>query len=374
MDWIVIILIVIILIVLLSIFCNSTNEHMTAAAESNQSPVATSLARVTSPPASLQPAVQNFVNNLAKANASPIYTLQPIAARNVLIDLQKSYKVNLIPASIQDIDLPIEPKVSVRLVRPVNSASEVLPIIMYFHGGGWVLGNTSTHDRLIREIANGVHAAVIFVNYTLAPDAQYPTQIMQAYGAMKYIIHNASKFRLDANNVAVFGDSVGGNMATVITLMAKAENEAMDKIKIKFQVLFYPVTNANFNTASYNQFANGPWLSKKEMMWFWNNYLPDVSKRKEIYASPLQATLNDLSGLPPALVVTDENDVLRDEGEAYGNKLAKAGVDVIQTRYLGTMHDFIMLNALADTAPTVGAIDQAIRCLRDAFYNNKQIE
>jgi acetyl esterase len=252
--------------------------------------------------------------------------------------------------------------VPIRIVRPAGTA-EVLPVVMYFHGGGWILGDRDTHDRLIREIAVGVEAAVVFVDYSRSPEARYPVAIEQAYAATRYVAANAADLRIDPLRLAVAGDSVGGNMAAAVTLMARKRRDP----KIAFQVLFYPVTDSAFDTSSYTHFADGPWLTKRVMEWFWDAYLPDPAARKQPTATPLNASLDQLAGLPEALVIVDENDALRDEGEAYARKLSDAGVRVTSVRYNGTIHDFVMLNALADTPATRGAIAQAIGALRGAL-------
>jgi acetyl esterase len=234
---------------------------------------------------------------------------------------------------------------------------------MYFHGGGWILGDRDTHDRLVREIAVGAQAAVVFVDYSRAPEARYPVAIEQAYAATRYVADNAADLLIDPLRLAVAGDSVGGNMAAAVTLMARQRRDP----KIAFQVLFYPVTESGFDTHSYNQFADGPWLTKRAMEWFWDAYLPDPAARKQPAATPLNASPDQLVGLPEALVIVDENDVLRDEGEAYACKLSNAGVRVTSVRYNGTIHDFVMLNALADTPATRGAIAQAVGALRGAL-------
>jgi acetyl esterase len=220
---------------------------------------------------------------------------------------------------------------------------------------------------LIREIANGAHATVVFVDYEPSPEAKYPVAIEEDYAATKYVAENAKAFNVDPSRLAVAGDSVGGNMAAVTTLLAKERGGP----KICFQLLFYPVTDANFDNGSYNQFADGPWLTRAAMKWFWDAYLPDEAKRKEPTASPLQASLEQLKDLPPALVITDENDVLRDEGEAYAHKLADAGVKVTAVRYLGGIHDFVMLNPISATTEARGAIAQANDALRTAFANKE---
>jgi len=310
----------------------------------------------------LEPATQKFIDALA--GSKPIYTLSPADARNVLAGAQKG-DLKKLAAQEENLTIKAGPtgEIKLRIVRPAH-AKGTLPVVMYFHGGGWVLGDADTHDRLVREIANGADAAVVFVDYERSPEARYPIAIEQAYAATKYVAEHAKQFKVDASRLAVAGDSVGGNMTAAVTLMAKERGgPAIDQ-----QVMFYPVTDANFDTGSYNQFANGPWLTKDAMKWFWNAYLPDEAKRKEPTASPLQASLEQLNGLPPALIVTDENDVLRDEGEAYGRKLSQAGVRVTSVRFNGTIHDFVLLNAISETPAVRGAIKLASDTLRAALH------
>ena len=225
------------------------------------------------------------------------------------------------------------------------------------------LGSKDTHDRLLRDLTNGAQAAFVFVNYTPSPEAQFPVPIEQDYAATKYIAEHGGEFGLDTSRLAVAGDSVGGNMVAAVTLLAK-EREGPP---IRYQVLFYPVTDAAMNSASYSEFANGPWLTKPAMEWFWNAYAPKTEDRKKTTASPLSATVEQLKGLPPALVIVDENDVLRDEGEAYAKKLLEAGVEVTALRVLATHHDFAMLNALADTPACRAAIELASEKLAKAL-------
>ena len=228
---------------------------------------------------------QQFIDSLAGAPA--IYTLSPADARSVLTRAQ-SIPVGKPSAQIEDITLPVGPtgSVPIRVVRPVGAA-ELLPVVMYFHGGGWILGDRDTHDRLVREIAVGAEAAVVFVDYARAPEARYPIAIEQAYAATRYVADNAASLHIDPLRLAVVGDSVGGNMAAAITLMAKQRRGP----KIVFQVLFYPVTDSSFDTPSYSQFADGPWLTKRAMEWFWDAYLPDLNARKKLTATPLNASL-----------------------------------------------------------------------------------
>ncbi|CEJ96210.1 Lipase [Caballeronia glathei] len=311
----------------------------------------------------LEPATQQFIDALSAQKGPPIYTLSPADARNVLAGAQ-AQPVTKQPAKIEDRVISAGPTghISIRIVRPEH-AKGTLPVVMYFHGGGWVLGDKNTHDRLVREIANGAQAAVVFVDYDRSPETKYPVPIEEAYAATRYVADHAQEFGVDASRMAVAGDSVGGNMAAAVTLLAKERGGPA----LRAQVLFYPVTDANFETGSYNEFANGPWLTKNAMKWFWDAYAPNPADREKITASPLRASLEQLKGLPPATVITDENDVLRDEGEAYARKLSQAGVRVTSVRYNGTIHDFVMLNALTDTPATRAAIEQGNTALRQAL-------
>lgn len=311
----------------------------------------------------LEPNIQAFLDALAAKGGPQIHELSIQDARGVLVSAQAD-PVAKLPADIEDRTIPGGPKgdLSLRIVRPKGKAG-VVPVVMYFHGGGWVLGDHTTHDRLVRELANGAEAAVVFVNFTPSPEAHHPVAVEEAYAATQWIAANGASLQLDGVRLAVAGDSVGGNMAVAVTLLAKERGGP----KIAGQVLFYPVTDANFDTGSYQQFSEGYFLSREAMKWFWNHYAPDVAARARITASPLRATVEQLRGLPPALVITAECDVLRDEGEAYARKLIAAGVRVTATRYLGTIHDFVMLNAITDTPAARGAIAQANDTLRKLF-------
>lgn len=309
----------------------------------------------------LTPDTQAFVNKLAEKGAPPLHSLTPQQARKVLLDVQaQSAAHHVPPAQIKDVELPVGPtgKVSTRFVRP-EGADGPLPVILYIHGGGWVMGDKHTHDRLIRELAVGAHAALVFPEYTPSPEAQYPVPLEQIYSVLTHVTEKAEQYSLDPSRIAVAGDSVGGNMTAAITIMAKDRQGP----QLAFQLLLYPVTSADFGVDSYKTFADGPWLTRDSMQWFWDAYCPDVDKRDDILVSPLQADTEKLQGLPPALVITDENDVLRDEGEAYARKLMRAGVPTAAVRYLGTHHDFMMLNALADTPPARAATRQACDAL-----------
>lgn len=309
------------------------------------------------------PKTRQFLDTLAEAGGPPLYTLTPDEARKVLSQAQAG-PVQAPAAQTQDRTIPVGPtgETRLRIYRP-QGAKKNLPVVMYFHGGGWILGDVNTHDRLVREIADGAQAAVVFVDYDRAPESRYPTQIEAAYAATQYVAEHAREFGVDAARLAIAGDSVGGNMVAAVSLMAKERKGPA----IGFQVMFYPVTDANFETGTYKEFAEGPWLTREAMKWFWNAYLPDEAQRKDPLASPLRASVDELRGLPPALIITDENDVLRDEGEAYAGKLAEAGVQVTAVRQLGIIHDFVMLNGLSETPAARGAITLATSMLRQAL-------
>ena len=317
----------------------------------------------------LEPCTAAFIERHAVHSGTPIYQLPVEGARAVLSEVQGG-KVEKLPVEIDDRMIPGADgrKISIRILRPQNGMS-ILPVVMYFHGGGWVLGDKDTHDRLVREITNGANAAVVFVNYTPCPEARYPVAIEEAYAATEWVAENSQALKVDPARIAVAGDGVGGNMAAAVTLMAKERGGP----KIIFQLLFYPVTDANFETDSYNEFADGPWLTREAMKRFWNNYAPDRALRDEPTASPLKATNEQLAGLPPGLVITAENGVLRDEGEAYARRLMRAGVSVTAARYLGTIHDFVMLNAITESPATRAAIAQANDALRKAFIKRLKL-
>jgi acetyl esterase len=312
----------------------------------------------------LEPRTQAFIDSLNDAGGPPIYTLTPEAARAVLAQAQ-DIPVEKPAASIEDTTFPVGPSgsVKIRIVRPPQEKGP-LPVVFHLHGGGWILGDRNTHDRLTRELAVGAKTAVVFVDYDRSPEARYPTAIEQAYASILYVVEHARALNVDAGRLAVFGDSVGGNMSAALMLMVKERGGP----RFALQVLFYPVTDGNFDTGSYDMFANGPWLTKKAMQWFWDAYLPDVAARKQPTAAPLNATLEQLKGLPQALVVVDENDVLRDEGEAYARKLARAGVRVTSVRYNGTIHDFVLLNAISETPAVRSSVALATAALRAALH------
>ncbi|MFE9739149.1 alpha/beta hydrolase [Streptomyces sp. NPDC006477] len=310
----------------------------------------------------LEPAAQAF----ADATAQPPYLYQiPVAEGRKAVDgVQSGEGVPLPEVDEEWTTVHGGPTgdVRARIVRP-RGATGPLPVILYIHGAGWVFGNAHTHDRLVRELAVGAGAAVVFPEYDLSPEARYPVAVEQNYTVAQWIAREGHHKDLDGTRIAVAGDSVGGNMSAALTLMAKQRGD----VRIAHQVLFYPVTEASFDTDSYHRFGEGYFLRRDAMKWFWDQYTTEESERAQVTASPLRASTEQLTGLPPALVITAEADVLRDEGEAYAAKLRAAGVPVTALRVQGVIHDFVMLNALRETRGAELAIGLAVDTLRKAL-------
>ena len=314
----------------------------------------------------LEKHTQAFLDDLQQKGGPPIYTLSPEKARAVLSGLQASIPVKKLPTVIENRTISGGPggqDISITIVRPANGSNQTLPVVIYIHGGGWVLGGFDTHERLVRELSNKANVVIVFVNYTPSPEAKYPIALEQAYTATKWVAENGQSINVNSSRLAVAGDSVGGNIATALTMLTKERGGP----SIRFQLLFYPVTDANFDTPSYMMYQNGYWLTRDAMKWFWNNYLTNQTNVKDSTVSPLQASLEQLKGLPPALIINGENDVLRDEGEAYALKLLEAGVPVAAVRYHGTIHDFVMLNPFTDDPAPRAAIEQASIMLKKAL-------
>lgn len=301
---------------------------------------------------------QAFLDALAQGGGPALETLSPADARQVLIGAQKGAKLPPAEVSEQTITVDGQPVV-LNIVRPAG-ARGVLPAFVFVHGGGWILGDFPTHERFVRDLVADSGAVAVFVNYTPSPEARYPVAIQQIYAATQWVADHGAQINVDGKRLAIVGNSVGGNMATVVALMAKAKGTPA----LRAQVLFWPVANASFEDASYDEYAQGHFLTRPMMKWFWDAYTTDPKQRQEIYASPLLATSAQLSGLPPTLIQTAEKDVLRDEGEAYARKLDAAGVDVVATRYNGMIHDFGLLNVLADLPSTRAALHQASETLK----------
>jgi len=317
--------------------------------------------------ASPDPITRQFLDILAGGPPGPALHELPVAeAREMAAGMRAVFPdtFEAPPAEIERRVIPGGPNgdLAIHIVRPQNTSGP-LPAVMFFHGGGWVVGDFSSHSRLVQEIAVGSEAAVVFIEYSLSPEVRFPLANEEAYFATKYVAENGPAFNIDPTRIAFAGDSAGANMAIVVSMVAKARGGPA----IASMALFYPVTDANFETASYRQFADGYFLTRDAMKWFWDNYLPDSEARRHPHASPIQTPIEQLRGLPPTFVMTCECDVLRDEGEAFARKLADAGVPVTGTRYIGAIHTCLTLGPLANTPAVRAAIAATNAHLREAF-------
>lgn len=248
-------------------------------------------------------------------------------------------------------------EIPVRVYTP--NGEPPFPGLVYFHGGGWVIGDLETHDQVCRALANGAGCVVVAVDYRLAPENKFPAAAEDCYAATQWVARNAAASGIDPTRIAVAGDSAGGNLATVVSLMARDRKGP----GLVLQLLVYPVTDSSLDTPSYSENAQGYLLTREAMQWFWNHYVRDTADRENPYAAPLRA--QQLAGLPPALVITAEFDPLRDEGEAYGARLREAGVPTQVTRYDGMIHGFFGMTMLLDKAKT--AMNEAVTALRQAW-------
>lgn len=304
--------------------------------------------------------IREFLNALNSAGGKPIETLTPAEARKVLVDAQASVQLDLPACDIEAKTIVQDGlKVNLTIVRPAGSKA-VLPVFIFVHGGGWILGDFPTHERFVRDIVADSGFAAVFVNYTPSPEAHYPTAINEIYAATKWVAEHGAEIKVDGKRLAIVGNSVGGNMTAAVALMANHKGGP----ELKCQVMLWPVTDANFETESYHEYADGYFLSRSMMMWFWDAYVPNRVQRAEIYASPLQANAEQLKGLSPALIQVAGNDVLREEGLAYARKLDAAGVNVTSVRYENLIHDYGLLNAISQVPAVRDALHQVAEMLR----------
>lgn len=309
--------------------------------------------------------IREFLDGLNNSGDEPLETLSPKDARQVLIDAQKSVKVDYSGISESEREITQDGiTVNIHIVKPEQSKDQKLPVFIFIHGGGWILGDYPTHKRLVRDLVVNSGAAAVFVDYTPSPEAKYPVAINEIYAATKWVSENGDEIGVDGSNLAIAGNSVGGNMTAVTCLMAKDKGGP----KIKFQLLLWPVTDADFNRDSWKKYAEGRFLTSNMMKWMWDNYLPDESKRKEYYATPFNASIDELKGLPPALVQLAENDILYDEGLAYARKLDEAGVPTTIQTYNGFIHDYGLLNPLDHIEAVKFSTEQAALGLKKALF------
>jgi acetyl esterase len=303
----------------------------------------------------LSKGVKEFLKLLNAPGGEPLEEMSALDARQVLVDAQASVKVDL--SGIEESEKIISAdghSIKLNIVRPAG-VKETLPVFIFIHGGGWVLGDYPTHKRMVRDLVVLSGVAGVFVNYTRTPDAAYPQAINEIYAATKWVAENGAEIYVDGKKLAVVGNSVGGNMTAVTTIKAK-ENKGPE---IKLQIMMWPIVDASFDTESYKLFGKDRFLTTPLMKWMYDMYIKDPKKRQDIHASPLQASIEQLKGLPPALIQVAENDILRDGGEAYGRKLDAAGVKVTTVRYDGMIHDFGLLNGLAELPPVRSLFVQA---------------
>ncbi|MFW6092684.1 MAG: alpha/beta hydrolase [Pseudomonadota bacterium] len=302
----------------------------------------------------LDPDTKKILDALESLEVPDLADLTPDEARN--LQLSPPPPVPTPVAEVADRRIP-GPDEDIKLRIYTPEAPALPGVLVYFHGGGWVIGDLDSHDETCRRLCREARLKVVSVDYRRAPETTYPGAAEDAYAATRWVASHAPELGIDPGRVAVGGDSAGGNLAAAVALMARDRGAPA----LRFQLLIYPVTSADFDTGSYHENAEGYLLSRRAMQWFWDQYVPDLEQRHEAYAAPLAAS--SLAGLPPALVQTAEFDPLRDEGEAYAAALARAGVAVTATRYDGLIHGFFgMQDAVAAARP---ALDQAVAALRE---------
>jgi acetyl esterase len=308
--------------------------------------------------ASQDPAIDRrtraFLKELNK-DGSPFWELPGDEPRRIVTALQDQTPVDLSGIEVGAREITVDGRtITLYVVRPEGIAG-TLPVFMFFHGAVWIAGNFENHKRLVRDLVVGSGAVAVFPEYTPVPEARFPVQIEQAHAAAVWVGQHGGELGVDGTRLAVTGNSVGGNMAAAVTLMAHDRGAP----NIVYQQLLWPALSADLDTGSYRAYGKDRFLPKAFMQYGWDHYAPDPETREQRYAAPLKATTEQLRGLPPTLIQTAENDVLRDEGEAYARLLDEAGVDVTSVRYNGVIHDFALLNALRDVPSTDAALRQA---------------
>nr|WP_263326589.1 alpha/beta hydrolase [Neobacillus sp. Marseille-Q6967] len=316
----------------------------------------------------LQPQVKSLLDMIAQARADGGKAIEEMTVQENRDGLMGFYQgVVGEPqevGKVEDIKIPVDgAEIGLRLYTPKGNGP--FPVFVYYHGGGWVLGDLEVIDPILRSVTNSTECLVVSVDYRLAPEYKFPIPAEDCYSATKWVAENISKYNGDPSRIAVGGDSAGGNLAAVVPLMAKDRGGPA----IAYQVLLYPVTDLSFDTQSYIENGKDHYLETPAMHWFKDQYLNNDSEKTHPYAAPLLA--DDVSGLPPALVITAEYDVLRDEGEAYAARLREAGVSVEQTRYNGQIHGFFWMPVLMDDAKK--ALEQITNALNKQFSSSTTV-
>ena len=310
----------------------------------------------------IDPQIRTFLAELNK-DSSPFWELPQPKPQEILTSLQNKTPVDMSGVTTVEKTVTQDGRTVKLYVMTPQHVTGKPGVVLFIHGGVWIVGNFQNHQRLLRDLVVGSGQVGVFVEYTPLPAAKYPTQVEDSYAALKWIAAHAGDFGADGSRIAIAGNSVGGNMSAALTLMAKDRNGP----KIAYQVLFIPETDASVDTDSYHDYESGRFLSRAFMKYGWDLYAPDEKTRNDPYVSPLRASIDELKGLPPALVITAENDPLRDEGEAYARKLKEADVAVTGIRYDGMIHDFVLLNAIHEVPEVQAALRQASAGIRDAL-------
>ncbi|VFU08431.1 alpha/beta hydrolase [Methylocella tundrae] len=308
----------------------------------------------------IDPQVRAFLDEINK-DSSQFWRLPQPKPQEIFTALQNKTPVDMSGVTVTDRTINQDGQ-EVKLYIMTSEHPAAKPgVLLFIHGGVWIIGNFANHERLLRDLVVESGQVGVFVEYTSLPAARYPTQMDQAYAALKWIAAHASEFGADGGRIAVAGNSVGGDMTAALALMAKDRHGP----KISYQVLLIPATDASVDTPSYREFGTGRFLTRTFMAYGWELYALEEKTRNLPYVSPLRASKEELKGLPPALVITAENDPLRDDGERYARKLKDAGVAVTAVRYNGMIHDFVALNALRGLPEVKAALHQASEGIRD---------
>jgi acetyl esterase/lipase len=307
----------------------------------------------------IDPQIRPFLATLNK-DPSPFWELPQPKPQDILTGLQSQTPVDMSGVTTTARTISQDGyTVKIYIMKP-EQVGGTPGVLFFIHGGVWIVGNFQNHQRLLRDLVVGSGQIGVFVEYTPLPAARFPTQLEESYAALKWVAAHAGEFGARGNRIAIAGNSVGGDMTAALALMTKDRKGP----KISYQVLMIPATDASVDTESYHEYGTGRFLSRAFMKYGWDLYAPDAKTRDNPYVSPLRASIDELKGLPAALVITAENCPLRDEGEAYARKLKEAGVSVDAVRYNGTIHDFVLLNALRNVPSTRAAIEHMNEGLR----------